>query len=127
MATQFPAAPTYSQRGATLHLYDGIIQAALAMDETKSIDPTVYNSVIKEVGNGVAGAVTVNTYATGVADVNGGQKVHWVGAGGLTNYNQYNNSQQGYILVRYDATGNEITIGTLSQAQTASIITAGGG
>jgi len=127
VATQFPAAPTYSQRGATLHLYDGIIQAALAMDETKSTDPTVYNSVIKDVGNGVAGAVTVNTYATAVAAVNSGQKVHWVGAGGLTNYNQYNNSQQGYILVKYDATGNEITIGTLSQAQTASIIAAGGG
>jgi branched-chain amino acid transport system substrate-binding protein len=127
VATQFPAAPTYSQRGATLHLYDGIIQAALAMDETKSIDPTVYNSVIKDVGNGVAGAVTVNTYATAVAAINKGQKVRWVGAGGLTNYNQYNNSQQGYILVRYDATGAEITIGTLSQAQTATIIAAGGG
>jgi Periplasmic binding protein len=127
VATQFPAAPKYSQRGATLHLYDGIIQAALAMDETKSIDPTVYNSVIKDVGNGVAGAVTVNTYTTGVAAINKGQKVRWVGAGGLTNYNQYNNSQQGYILVRYDATGAEITIGTLSQAQTATIIAAGGG
>ena len=45
----------------------------------------------------------------------------------MTNYNQYNNSQQGYILVRYDAMGNEITIGTLTQAQTAAIIAAGGG
>jgi Periplasmic binding protein len=127
VASQFPDAPKYAQRGATLHLYDGIMQAALAMDETKSLDPTVYNSVIKNVGNGVAGAVTVHTYATGVAAINKGQKVQWVGAGGLTNYNQYNNSQQGYILVRYDASGNEITIGTLSQAQTATIIAAGGG
>jgi hypothetical protein len=62
-----------------------------------------------------------------VAAIKSGQKVRWVGAGGLTNYNQYNNSQQGYILVRYDASGNEITIGTLTQAQTAAIITAGGG
>jgi hypothetical protein len=69
----------------------------------------------------------VNTYAAGVAAIKSGQKVRWVGAGGLTNYNQYNNSQQGYILVRYDASGNEITIGTLTQAQTAAIITAGGG
>jgi hypothetical protein len=97
------------------------------MDETKSTDPTVYNAVIKDVGNGVAGAVTVNTYATGVSAIKSGQKVRWVGAGGLTNYNQYNNSQQGYILVRYDASGNEITIGTLTQAQTQAIIAAGGG
>ena len=97
------------------------------MDETKSLDPTVYNPVIHDVGNGVSGAVTVNTYAAGVAAIKSGQKVRWVGAGGLTNYNQYNNSQQGYILVRYDAMGNEITIGSLTQAQTAAIIAAGGG
>jgi hypothetical protein len=45
----------------------------------------------------------------------------------VTNYNQYNNSQQGYILVKYDATGNEVKFGSLTQAQTAAIITAGGG
>ena len=83
--------------------------------------------MIKDVGNGVSGAVTVNTYAAGVAAIKKGQKVSWVGAGGPTNYNQYNNSQQGYILVRYDASGNEVTIGSLSQAQTATIIAAGGG
>jgi branched-chain amino acid transport system substrate-binding protein len=127
VASQFPSAPKYSQRGATLHLYDGIMQAALAMDETKSLDPTVYNAVIKDVGNGVAGATTVNTYADGVAAIKNGQKVRWVGAGGLTNYNQYNNSQQGYIIVKYDASGNEVTIGTLTETQTATIIAAGGG
>jgi ABC-type branched-subunit amino acid transport system substrate-binding protein len=127
VASQFADAPKYSQRGATLHLYDGIIQTALAMDETKSLDPTVYNAVIKDVGNGVSGAVTVNTYAAGVAAIKSGMKVRWVGAGGPTNYNQYNNSQQGYILVKYDASGNEVTIGTLTQAQTAAIIAAGGG
>ncbi|MEA2638217.1 MAG: hypothetical protein QOE18_1274 [Chloroflexota bacterium] len=127
VASQFPDAPKYSQRGATLHLYDGIMQAALAMDETKSTDPTVYNPVIKDVGNGVSGALTVNTYAAGVAAIKSGKKVRWVGAGGLTDYNQYNNSQQGYIIVKYDATGNELTIGTLTAAQTAAIIAAGGG
>jgi ABC-type branched-subunit amino acid transport system substrate-binding protein len=126
-ASQFAAAPTYSQRGATLHLYDGIIQAALAMDETKSIDPTVYNPKIKDVGNGVSGAVTVNTYKDGVAAINSGKSVHWVGAGGLTQYNQYNNSQQGYIIVKYDASGNEVTISHLTQQQTAAVIAAGGG
>jgi hypothetical protein len=127
VATQFANAPKYSQRGATLHLYDGIIQAALAMDETKSIDPTVYNAVIKDVGNGVSGSVVVNTYAAGVAAIKSGKKVQWIGAGGVTSYNQYNNSQQGYILVKYDATGNEVKFGSLTQAQTAAIITAGGG
>ncbi len=126
-ASQFPKAPTYAQRGATLHLYDGIMQAALAMNETKSVDPTVYNAKIKDVGNGVSGAVTVNTYKDGVTAINSGKSVKWVGAGGLTNYDQYNNSQQGYIIVKYDAQGNEVTISKLTQQQTAAIIAAGGG
>jgi neutral amino acid transport system substrate-binding protein len=127
VASQFPDAPKYSQRGATLHLYDGIIQAALAMDATKSTDPTVYNAKIKDIGNGVSGSVVVNTYAAGVAALASGKSVQWVGAGGATSYNQYNNSQQGYILVKYDASGNEVTIGKLTTAQTAAVINAGGG
>jgi len=126
-ASQFADAPKYSQRGATLHLYDGIMQAALAMDETKSTDPTVYNPKVKEIGNGVGGAVTVNTYKDGVAAINSGKSVRWVGAGGQTNYDQYNNSQQGYIIVKYDAQGNEVTISHLTEQQTAAVIKAGGG
>ena len=113
--------------GSTLHLYDGIIQAALAMDATKSTDPTVYNPKIKDIGNGVSGAVDVHTYKDGVAALASGKSIRWVGAGGTTQYNQYNNSQQGYILVKYDAQGNEVTIGTLTTAQTAAVIAAGGG
>jgi len=127
VAAKFPDASKYSQRGATLHLYDGIMQAALAMDATHSTDPTVYNAKIKDIGNGVSGAVVVNTYKDGVAALASGKSVHWVGAGGITQYNQYNNSQQGYILVKYDASGNEVTIGTLTSAQTAAVIAAGGG
>jgi ABC-type branched-subunit amino acid transport system substrate-binding protein len=126
-AAQFADAPKYAERGATLHLYDGIMQAALAMDETQSIDPTVYNSKIKDVGNGVNGATTVNTYKDGVAAINSGKSVVWVGAGGATHYDQYNNSQQGYIIVKYDSTGNEVTISKLTEQQTAAIIAAGGG
>src|SRR6202790_111525 len=91
-AAQFPDAPKYAQRGATLHLYDGIIQAALAMDATQSTDPTVYNPKVKDIGNGVSGAVDVHTYKDAVAALASGKSVHWVGAGGLTQYNQYNNS-----------------------------------
>jgi ABC-type branched-subunit amino acid transport system substrate-binding protein len=126
-ASQFADAPKYAERGATLHLYDGIIQAALAMDETQSTDPTVYNAKIKDVGNGVSGATTVNTYKDGVAAINSGKSVVWVGAGGATHYDQYNNSQQGYIIVKYDSTGNEVTISKLTEQQTAAIIAAGGG
>lgn len=126
-ASQFADAPKYAERGATLHLYDGIMQAALAMDSTKSIDPTVYNPAIKSIGNGVSGATVVHTYKDGVAALAAGKSVVWVGAGGPTAYDQYNNSQQGYIIVKYDATGNEVTISHLTEQQTAAVIAAGGG
>jgi len=126
-ASQFADAPKYKQRGSTLHLYDGIVMTALAMTEANSIDPKVYNAKIKDVGNGVSGATVVHTYKEGVDAIKNGKSVRFVGAGGETNFNQYNNSQQGYILVKVDAQGNEITVATLSQEQTAKIIAAGGG
>ena len=123
----FPAATKYKQRGSTLHLYDGVIMTALAMVATNSKDPTVYNPKIKEIANGVSGATVVNTYAQGVAALKAGKSIRFVGAGGENNFNQWNNSQQGYLLVGVDKDGNEITNGTLSQTQTQTIINAGGG
>jgi neutral amino acid transport system substrate-binding protein len=126
-AVQNADAIKYKETGSTLHLYDGIMQTALAMDATKSTDPTVYNPEIVKIGNGVSGAVEVNTYAAGVAALASGKSIKWVGAGGPTSYNKYNNSQQGYILVKYDATGNEVQFGKLTEQQTAAVIAAGGG
>jgi len=97
------------------------------MTASKSITPSDYNAKIKEIANGVSGATVVHTYKEGVDALNAGKAIRFVGAGGETNFNQYNNSQQGYILVKYDETGGEVTVGTLTQAQTDKIIKAGGG
>ncbi|HEY8679449.1 MAG TPA: ABC transporter substrate-binding protein [Candidatus Dormibacteraeota bacterium] len=121
------AALTYKQRGSTLHLYDGVIMTALAMVATNSKDSTVYNPKIKDIANGVSGATDVNTYKDGIAALKAGKSIHFVGAGGATNFNQYNNSQQGYLLVGVDKDGNEITNAHLTQQQTQQVIDAGGG
>jgi len=125
-ATQFADAPKYKQRGSTLHLYDGIIMTALAMYATNSDDPTVYNPKIKEIANGVSGAQVVNTYKDGIAALNAGKSIRFVGAGGENNFDQYNNSQSGYIWVNYDNQGNEIKIGEMTPQQTQQISAAGG-
>jgi ABC-type branched-subunit amino acid transport system substrate-binding protein len=125
-ASTFKDAPTYKQRGSTLHLYDGIIMSALAMVATNSSDPSVYNSKIKEIANGTSGATVVNTYADGVAALKAGKSIRFVGAGGENNFDQYNNSQSGYILVKYDAQGNEVQVAQLTPQQTATISAAGG-
>jgi branched-chain amino acid transport system substrate-binding protein len=119
-------APKYKQRGSTLHLYDGIIMTALAMVATNSSDPTVYNPKIKEIANGVSGATVVNTYKDGVAALKAGKSIRFVGAGGENNFDQYNNSQSGYIFVNYDNQGNEVKIGEMTPQQTQTISAAGG-
>jgi branched-chain amino acid transport system substrate-binding protein len=125
-ASTFPDAPKYKQRGSTLHLYDGIIMTALAMIATNSSDPKVYNPKIKEIANGVSGATDVHTFKEGVDALHAGKSIRFVGAGGENNFDQYNNSQSGYVLVTYDATGGEVPVATLTPDQTKQLSDAGG-
>jgi len=117
---------TYKGKSPTVHLYDGIILTALAMVAANSSDPTVYNPKIFEIANGVSGATVVNTFKDGVAALKAGKSIRYVGAAGENNFNQWNNSQQGYNLVTMDKDGNEQVVGQLTEAQTQKIIDAGG-
>jgi hypothetical protein len=69
----------------------------------------------------------VSTFKEGVDALKAGKSIRYVGAAGGNNFNQYNNSQQGYNLVTMDKDGNEVVLGSLSESQTQSIIDAGGG
>ena len=117
---------SYKGKSPTVHLYDGIIMTALAMVAANSADPTVYNPKIIDIANGVSGATVVSTFKEGVDALKAGKSIRYVGAAGENNFNQYNNSQQGYNLVTMDKAGNEVVLGSLSEAQTQSIIDAGG-
>jgi len=121
-AGDFANAPKYVTRASTIHLYDGMIMTALAATSAKSTDTTVFNPWIIKVGNGVSGAQEVNKYSDGIAALKAGKAVRFNGAGGATFFNQYNNSQGGYIVAKYDAQGNEVVAGQLSQDQINQII-----
>jgi len=125
-ASQFPDAPKYKQRGSTLHLYDGIVMTALAMVATNSHDPTVYNPKIKEIANGVSGATVVHTYKEGLDALRANKSIKFEGAGGANSFDDHNNSVAGYILVRYDAQGDEVKVQELTPDQTSKISQAGG-
>ena len=125
-ASTFPDAPKYKQRGSTLHLYDGIIMTALAMLATNSKDPKVYNPKIKEIANGTSGATEVHTFKEGADALKAGKSIRFVGAGGANTFDQYNNSQSGYILVKYNAAGDEVSVQQLTPDQTQRISQAGG-
>lgn len=72
--------------------YDGIVALALAMTASKSTDPTVFNDYFLKIVNGTTGATTVNTYADGVAALNAGKTVHFVGSAGSIHFDQYHNA-----------------------------------
>jgi len=112
---------------AGVSVWASMIAAALAMVATNSADRTVYNPKIIDIANGVPGATVVSTFKEGVDALKAGKSIRYVGAAGENNFNQYNNSQQGYNLVTMDKDGNEVVLGSLSEAQTQSIIDAGGG
>ena len=120
-------ASSYKGKSPTVHLYDGIIMTALAMVAANSADRTVYNPKIIDIANGVAGATVVSTFKDGVAALKAGHAIRYVGAAGENNFNQWNNSQQGYNLVTMDKDANEVVLGALTEAQTQEIIDAGGG
>jgi branched-chain amino acid transport system substrate-binding protein len=125
-ASAYADAPKYVTRASTIHLYDGIVMTALAMDAVKSVDSKVYNPKIVDVGNGVSGASQVNTYKDGMSALNGGKSVRFIGAGGATKFDKWNNSNTGYIVAKYDAQGNEQTVATLTQAQINQLIAQAG-
>jgi neutral amino acid transport system substrate-binding protein len=126
--SKFPSSNSTSYKGKspTVHLYDGIILTALAMVAANSADPTVYNPKIFDIANGVSGATVVSTFKDGVTALKAGKSIRYVGAAGENNFNQWNNSQQGYNLVTMDKDANELVVGQLTEAQTQQIIDAGG-
>ena len=118
---------TYKGKSPTVHLYDGIIMTALAMVATNSADPTVYNPKIIDIANGVTRRHRGQHVQGRRRALKAGKSIRYVGAAGENNFNQYNNSQQGYNLVTMDKDGNEVVLGSLTEAQTQQIIDAGGG
>ncbi len=65
---------TYFTAPGAVHLYDGMNLAALAMVAAGSTDVAKWKPWIAKIGDGVPGAVVVNSFAQGVAALQGGQE-----------------------------------------------------
>jgi ABC-type branched-subunit amino acid transport system substrate-binding protein len=83
---------TYLTAPGAVHLYDGINLAALAMIQCKSTDSTVFKTCLEKIGDGVPGAVTVNSFAQGAAALKAGKAIRYVGPGGPTSFDAYHDS-----------------------------------
>ncbi|MDX6564542.1 MAG: hypothetical protein QOE10_204 [Gaiellales bacterium] len=93
---------TYLTAPGAVHLYDGINLAALAMVAAKSTKPSVYRDFLTKVATG---KVVVHTFAQGVAALKKGSTISYVGPGGPTKFNGYNESNGIFQVDTYSATG----------------------
>jgi len=101
---------TYLTAPGAVHLYDGINLAALAMVAAKSSNGSVYRSYLSKVANG---KVTVHSFAQGLAALKKGQTIAYVGPGGPTKFNNYNESNGIFQIDAYSPTGQVNVVGNI--------------
>jgi hypothetical protein len=68
------------------------------------------------------GAVVVHTFAVGVAAVQAGKKIDYVGAAGVIDFNQWHNSGGGFEIGAYQPSGDLALVRSITAAQLAPLI-----
>jgi len=101
---------TYLTAPGAVHLYDGINLAALAMVAAKSTNPSVYKAYLAKVASG---SVTVHTFAQGVAALKKGKTIAYVGPGGPTKFNSFNESNGIFQIDTYTPSGQVKVVGNI--------------
>jgi len=102
--------------------YDGLIVMALAATAAKNTSPAVWNKDIEAVTTASAGTVTVHSYAEGIAALNAGKKIDYVGATGLIAWDQWHNSTGGFEITGYQPNGNTPLVDTIPASALASLL-----
>ncbi len=104
-----------------VHLYDGMNLAALAMIEAKSTTPSAYKADLIKIGDGVPGAVVVNTFAEGVAALKRGKAIRYVGPGGPTSFDSYHDSPGIFQIDRYRPNGSVLVAADIPTSQLRAV------
>jgi branched-chain amino acid transport system substrate-binding protein len=112
---------TYLTAPGAVHLYDGINLAALAMVEAKSVVPAVYAPYIAKVGDGSPGAVTVYSFAQGIAALKQGKAIRYEGPGGPTSFDSFHDSTGIFQVDTYGASGAVQVAGNITAAQLRAV------
>ena len=112
---------TYFTAPGAVHLYDGMNLAALAMVAAHSTDTAKWKPWIAKIGNGVPGAVVVNSFAQGVAELKAGKQIRYVGPGGPTSFDAFHDSPGIFQIDTYSPTGAVVVSGSISAAELRAV------
>jgi hypothetical protein len=95
--------------------------AALAMIAAHSTDVAKWQPFITTIGDGVPGAVVVNSFAAGVAALKAGKKIRYIGPGGPTSFDAFHDSPGIFQIDTYSPTGAVKVSGSISAAQLRAV------
>jgi branched-chain amino acid transport system substrate-binding protein len=112
---------TYFTAPGAVHLYDGMNLAALAMVAAGSTDTAKWLPYIATIGDGVPGAVVVNSFAQGVRELKAGKKIRYIGPGGPTSFDSYHDSPGIFQVDTYTAAGAVQVSGNITAAQLRAV------
>ena len=112
---------TYFTAPGAVHLYDGMNLAALAMVAAGSTDIAKWKPWIATIGDGIPGAVVVNSFAQGVAELKAGKKIHYIGPGGPTVFDAFHDSPGIFQIDTYSAKGAVQVSGNITAAQLRAV------
>jgi ABC-type branched-subunit amino acid transport system substrate-binding protein len=112
---------TYFTAPGAVHLYDGMNLAALAMIAAGSTETAKWQPYIESIGDGVPGAVVVNSFAQGVRELKAGKKIRYEGPGGPTSFDSYHDSPGIFQIDTYTAAGAVQVSGNITAAQLRAV------
>jgi urea transport system substrate-binding protein len=112
---------TYFTAPGAVHLYDGINLAALSMIAAGSTDNAKWQPFITTIGDGVPGAVVVNSFAQGAAALKAGKKIRYIGPGGPTSFDAFHDSPGIFQIDTYSSTGAVQVAGNITAAQLRAV------
>jgi branched-chain amino acid transport system substrate-binding protein len=120
-SAEIPGPRQWSSAAHSITDYDGVTIMALAMLAAGSVVPVDYNAHIIDVTAPGAGKTDVVSFADGKTALAAGKKIHYIGAGGAVDFNQFHNFGGDFSANGYDASGNQTTAGTVTAADIAKI------
>jgi ABC-type branched-subunit amino acid transport system substrate-binding protein len=121
-ASQIKDPATILGVGVIASIYDGINLMALAMNEAHSTSGQVYNTDIANIAAGTPGAVTVDSYAAGLAALKAGKHIHYEGVGGAIHFNAFHNSPGDFAASGFSASGNPVVLGVIPGTEVQNLV-----
>ncbi|MEV7648216.1 ABC transporter substrate-binding protein [Arthrobacter sp. NPDC089319] len=97
--------------------YDGAIIAALAATKAGSTESTVFNKMVRDIVAPGDDKTVVSSYADGIAAIEAGKEIQYVGANGEILLNEYNNVINPFAVYDWNAASDRFDVATVFDAE----------